>query len=87
MSNEFKKTNLSENKEMSEDEISCNDTIEASLKAFDISLSNLHMGKTNFQDSFVKIKNQKLYDMGLFDSFDKRLFYLYKKKKRRIENR
>ena len=56
-------------REFSEVDISLNEGVESSLKAFDISLVELELEYSNFLDTFVKTIVQILKNVGLFDRF------------------
>ena len=61
---------MNEVKELREGNNSLKESVESSLNAFDISLSNLQSEKKSFIDNSVNATIQILYDRGLFDRLE-----------------
>ena len=55
---------------MREGNKSLNESVEASLKAFDMSSNKLQLYFNNFIDDSVNATIQRLYDVGLFDRLE-----------------
>ena len=68
---------------------SANESLEASLEVFDMSLNILQLNHDNFIDSNVKATIQVLSDIGLFDRFENEyeifVVYISFNKRRREE--
>ena len=62
--------NLKENKEWREANCLLNESVEVSLKAFDVFSENLQLDYNILIDRSVESKLQRLHDVGLFDRFE-----------------
>ena len=68
----LKRNKFKEIKELRKANISMNESVETSLKAFDRSLKNLQLEYKKFRDNSVKPRIQALYDLGILDKIEKK---------------
>ena len=61
---------MNEIRELSKTKFSLSESVEASLKAFDVSLSEVHLNYIYFKDKSNKASIQVLYEGGLFEKFE-----------------
>ena len=61
---------MKEIKQLTEANISLNESAESSLKSFDMSSDSLYLENEKHIDKFVKTTRQLFYEVGLFDRFE-----------------
>ena len=66
----WREINLIVNKELRESNNSLHESVEPSLKAFDMSLNSLQSAHKKIMDIFVKATTQKFNEVRLFDRFE-----------------